>query len=133
MSPHGVPLLNTAVLLLSGGVLTRAHNILLMPHVRTHQLFFSGLEITVALGLIFTSLQAFEFLTAPFNSQDTVYGSIFYLATGFHGFHVILGTVFLYANLKVFKLKHNPTFKVDIGGSFLLLAASWYWHFVDVV
>ncbi len=83
---------------------------------------------TIFLGVIFTLWQLFEYQTAPFSISDSVYGSIFYLTTGFHGFHVLVGSTFLIvcllrANNHHFTRQHHFGFE----------AAAWYWHFVDVV
>ena len=80
------------------------------------------------LAMVFTGLQVMEYIEAPFTITDGIYGSTFYLATGFHGFHVFVGTVFLLVCLvRVFKMhftkQHHFGFE----------AAAWYWHFVDVV
>ncbi len=87
---------------------------------------------TVALGLVFTSVQAYEYIHAPFafktSSGGTIYGSTFFMATGFHGFHVIVGTIFLIVcYLRAVKGHFTP--KQHFGFE----AAAWYWHFVDVV
>lgn len=90
--PWAVPLVNTAILLLSGATVTWAHHAIVAGKKGNATI---GLFLTVALGLIFTGLQAFEYIEAPFDISDGVYGSTFYLATGFHGIHVIVGTIFL--------------------------------------
>ena len=87
-----------------------------------------GLLSTVWLGLLFTVLQVFEYIEAPFSIADSVYGSVFFIATGFHGFHVIVGTAFLsicLVRLNNFHFSRTHHFGFE--------AASWYWHFVDVV
>jgi cytochrome c oxidase subunit 3 len=87
-----------------------------------------GLGITVILGLIFTSLQAYEYSHAAFGFKDGIYPSTFFMATGFHGFHVIVGTTFLAVNFFRARAGHfTPTHH------FGFEAAAWYWHFVDVV
>ena len=125
LDPFSVPLLNTAILLSSGATVTWAHHSIVNGNRKEA---FLGLFITILLGLIFTSLQALEYIEAPFNISDSVYGSTFFVATGFHGIHVIIGTIFLSVCLyKLFNShftnSHHITFEV----------ASWYWHFVDVV
>ena len=87
-----------------------------------------GLIITVALGVYFTILQGYEYYEASFSFAEGVYGSTFFIATGFHGLHVIVGTLFLLVCL----LRH---LKGEFRGShhFGFEAAAWYWHFVDVV
>jgi cytochrome c oxidase subunit 3 len=87
-----------------------------------------SLGFTVLIGLYFTGLQAFEYQQAMFTIADSVYGSTFFVATGFHGLHVIIGTTFLLVTL----------FRINRGGlspfhHFGFEAAAWYWHFVDVV
>lgn len=87
-----------------------------------------ALIVTVILAVIFTALQGFEYISAPFTISDGIYGSTFYMATGFHGFHVIVGTTFIAVcfvrlYLNHFTREHHFGFE----------AAAWYWHFVDVV
>ena len=120
-----VPFLNTAVLLLSGCTVTSAHHFVREGNQRKAVLY---LAITVALGLYFTALQAYEYSHAAFGFTDGIYPSTFFMATGFHGFHVIIGTTFLAVCL-VRTMKGH--FKPD--HHFGLEAAAWYWHFVDVV
>jgi cytochrome c oxidase subunit 3 len=87
-----------------------------------------GLTLTVILGMLFTALQAFEYHHAAFQFGGHVYGSTFFMATGFHGFHVIVGTIFLTVCL-VRAMRGAFTTKLHFGFE----AAAWYWHFVDVV
>jgi cytochrome c oxidase subunit 3 len=124
-NPIQVPLLNTAILLASGVTVTWAHHRLIEAnHTQTNQ----ALSITIILGLYFTALQAFEYYEASFTISDAVYGSTFFVATGFHGLHVIIGTTFLLTCLLRHNLHHfSPTHH------FGFEAAAWYWHFVDVV
>ncbi|MCX8505564.1 MAG: cytochrome c oxidase subunit 3 [Alphaproteobacteria bacterium] len=123
--PFHLPYLNTLILLLSGTTVTWAHHALIHDN-RRHAII--GLAITVLLGLSFTSLQAYEYAHAAFGFKDGIYASTFYLATGFHGFHVIVGTIFLAVCL--FRLiKGNLTREHHVGFE----SAAWYWHFVDVV
>nr|QIC54436.1 cytochrome c oxidase subunit III [Crangonyx forbesi] len=124
-SPFQVPLLNTAILLTSGVSVTWAHHAFTE---KTHKESILALMITITLGLYFTVIQAMEYSQAPFTLTDSVYGSTFFVMTGFHGFHVIVGTIFLMACLfrtvkAHFSMNHH----------FGLEAAIWYWHFVDVV
>ena len=123
--PFDLPLMNTLILLLSGTTVTWAHAALLQNN-RKELLW--GLGLTVILGFIFTCLQAYEYSHAAFGFTDTVYASTFYMATGFHGFHVIVGTIFL-AVCWVRAYQGHFTPEQHFGFE----AAAWYWHFVDVV
>ncbi len=120
-----VPLLNTAILLLSGVSVTWTHHAIEAGGKRSA---VTGLTLTCLLGLYFIFLQGIEYYEAPFRFADSVYGSTFFIATGFHGVHVIVGTIFL-----IFILQRlvNDHFGGDHHVGFL--AAAWYWHFVDVV
>ncbi len=120
-----LPLLNTLILLCSGTTVTWAHHSLI--HGDRDGLK-KGLWLTVALGVLFTSIQAYEYMHAPFAFGTNTYGSAFYMATGFHGFHVLVGTIFLIVCLRRAYLGHF-TPKQHFGFE----AAAWYWHFVDVV
>ncbi len=120
-----LPLLNTLILLCSGTTVTWAHHALI--HGDRDGLK-KGLWVTIILGIAFTCLQAVEYAEAPFSLGGTNYGSAFFMATGFHGFHVIIGTIFLAICLaRVYKGHFTP--KQHFGFE----AAAWYWHFVDVV
>lgn len=124
-NPFQVPLLNTIILLSSGRTVTWAHHSLTS---RDHSSFLIRLSLTVFLGLYFTSLQAYEYMISEFSIADSVYGRTFFVATGFHGLHVIIGTIFLTVCLVRgaqghFSRNHHFGFE----------AAAWYWHFVDVV
>lgn len=124
-NPLGVPLLNRVVLLISGVSVTWSHHSLLsIQHAQASQ----SLTLTVALGYYFTALQGLEYWEAPFSFSDGAYGRLFFIATGFHGLHVIVGSKFLLVSLirlngGSFRYKHHTGFEV----------AAWYWHFVDVV
>jgi cytochrome c oxidase subunit 3 len=123
--PFHFPFLNTMILLLSGTTITWAHHSLLHNDRRNLVL---GLALTVVLGMLFTTFQAIEYSNAPFKFTDGIYPSVFFLATGFHGFHVIVGTCFLIvcllrAQAGAFTPERHFGFE----------AAAWYWHFVDVV
>jgi cytochrome c oxidase subunit 3 len=120
-----LPFLNTLILLTSGVTLTWAHHALLDKNRRD---VIRGLVLTIGLGLIFTAVQAYEYSHAAFGFTDGIYSSTFYMATGFHGFHVIVGTTFLIVCLgRVMKGHFKPDHHVGFE------AAAWYWHFVDVV
>ncbi|PWS37864.1 cytochrome c oxidase subunit 3 [Falsiroseomonas bella] len=123
--PFSLPFLNTMILLLSGTTVTWAHHALLNNDRRS---LIIGLSLTVLLGLSFSAFQAYEYLVAPFAFTDGIYPSTFYLATGFHGFHVIVGTIFLAVCL-VRAIRGAFTPERHFGFE----AAAWYWHFVDVV
>jgi len=123
--PFGLPFLNTMILLLSGCTVTWAHHSLLHGDRRG---LIAGLAITVLLGVTFTAFQAVEYAEAPFAFTGGVYPSTFFLATGFHGFHVIVGTLFLAVCL--FRAMRNH---FTPQRHFGFEAAAWYWHFVDVV
>ena len=123
--PFDLPLINTLVLLLSGCTVTWAHHAIVQDNRRD---FMIGLGLTVGLGMLFTALQALEYSHAPFAFSDGIYPSVFFMATGFHGFHVIIGTLFLAVCMWRGALGHF-TSKQHFGFE----AAAWYWHFVDVV
>jgi len=123
--PFELPLLNTLILLLSGVTVTWAHHAL---REGDRKGMLQGLALTILLGATFTSVQAYEYSHAAFTFRGNIYGSTFFMATGFHGFHVIIGTIFLTvcwfrAYAGHFKPDHHFGFE----------AAAWYWHFVDVV
>lgn len=96
MDPFGIPLLNTAVLLGSGVRVTWSHHAVIVGN-RGEAL--RGLAFTLVLGLYFTCLQGFEYFECSFTIADGVYGSLFYVMTGFHGVHVIIGSVILFVGL----------------------------------
>lgn len=123
--PWDVPFLNTLILLLSGTTVTWAHHALMTGNKKD---LITGLAWTVFLGICFTSLQAFEYAHAAFGFKDGIYSSTFYMATGFHGAHVIIGTTFLFVCLLRARAGHFNT-EHHLGFEF----AAWYWHFVDVV
>nr|YP_009184523.1 cytochrome c oxidase subunit III [Zaedyus pichiy]ALO62607.1 cytochrome c oxidase subunit III [Zaedyus pichiy]ANF03844.1 cytochrome c oxidase subunit III [Zaedyus pichiy] len=125
LNPLEVPLLNTSVLLASGVSITWAHHSLMEGNRKT---MLQALFITIALGVYFTLLQASEYFEAPFTISDGVYGSTFFMATGFHGLHVIIGSSFLIVCF-MRQLKFHFTSNHHFGFE----AAAWYWHFVDVV
>lgn len=124
-NPFQVPLLNTVILLASGVTVTCVHQLLLN---NSWDKANNILIITWILGVYFLMLQGFEYLIASFNISDSIYGSTFFIATGFHGFHVIVGTLFLY--FIWFRIIKN---QLTRGHHFGFEAAAWYWHFVDVV
>ena len=123
--PWHLPLLNTLILLTSGTTITWAHHALLEGDRKG---VLQGLALTVALGILFTICQAFEYSHAAFGFSGHIYGATFFMATGFHGAHVIIGTIFLAVCLfRVYRGHFTP--QQHLGFEF----AVWYWHFVDVV
>lgn len=125
VNAHGIPFLNTVILILSSLSLTWAHHAIIENKFKESSL---ALGMTILLALVFVCFQAFEYFHAQFNISDSVYGSVFYMLTGFHGFHVIIGTIFL--TVCYFRLKSSHFSKSHhLGFEF----AAWYWHFVDVV
>lgn len=124
-NPVQVPLLNTTILLSSGVSVTWAHHALLFKNPsETSQ----ALAVTILLGMYFSTLQALEYWEAPFRISDSVYGTTFFIATGFHGLHVIVGTLFLFV---CFTRQLSGQFSAN--HHFGFEAAAWYWHFVDIV
>nr|YP_009564000.1 cytochrome c oxidase subunit III [Gebiacantha plantae]QAX91350.1 cytochrome c oxidase subunit 3 [Gebiacantha plantae] len=124
-NPFQIPLLNTMILLSSGATVTWAHHAIMESN---HTQAIQSLTLTVILGFYFTALQAFEYMEASFTIADSVYGSTFFVATGFHGLHVIIGSSFLtvcWLRLYSCHFSANHHFGFE--------AAAWYWHFVDVV
>jgi len=136
-NPWHVPLLNTIILLLSGATITWAHfgianNIKKTDcEAKTFSIFkeiLNSLVSTVLLAVLFTVLQVCEYTEAAFSISDGVYGTTFFMATGFHGFHVIIGTIFiLVSTFRFFSYHFSKTHHLGFE------SASWYWHFVDVV
>ncbi len=124
-NPFQVPLLNTIVLISSGVRVTWAHHALIAGNFRQVR---QGLFITVALGIYFTALQGIEYIEASFTFADGAYGSTFFIATGFHGLHVLVGTAFL-----IVVLIRHVRCEFRAAHHFGFEAAAWYWHFVDVV
>jgi cytochrome c oxidase subunit 3 len=120
-----LPFINTLILLLSGTTVTWAHYAMLENDRKG---LIQGLACTVFLGFCFSLLQAFEYHHAAFGFKDGIYSSTFYMATGFHGFHVLVGTLFLGVCL-IRAIKGHFTPEKHLGLEF----AAWYWHFVDVV
>ena len=124
-NPIQIPLLNTLILLTSGLTVTWAHHRLIENN---YTQALQRLLITVLLGFYFSILQGYEYIEASFTIADSVYGSSFFIATGFHGLHVIIGTTFLLVCL----IRHYKNHFSNIH-HFGFEAAAWYWHFVDVV
>nr|WOR80815.1 cytochrome c oxidase subunit 3 [Trisinuata sp.] len=124
-NPIQIPLLNTLILISSGITVTWAHHSLMENNYK--QAMYS-LILTIILGIYFSILQGFEYFESTFTIADSVYGSSFFMATGFHGIHVIIGTTFLTVCL-FRQLKNHFSANHHFGFE----AAAWYWHFVDVV
>ncbi len=126
IDPFAIPLFNTMVLLLSGTTITWAHHCLIEGDNKGT---VRGLAVTVFLGVAFLCGQAWEYTHSPFNFyHGGIFASSFFIATGFHGFHVIVGTIFLTVCLfRAMRGQFNPQ------RHFGFEAAAWYWHFVDVV
>jgi len=123
--PWKVPLINTIILLSSGVRVTWSHHSLIEGNFSRSK---QSLVITIALGIYFTFIQLLEYVEASFSISDSSFGSTFFVATGFHGLHVLVGTLFLLFTLLritigVLSRKHHFGFE----------ASAWYWHFVDVV
>ena len=125
LDPWQIPFLNTIILLSSGAAVTWAHHAIILAY---KEQAIQGLILTIVLAVLFTAFQVFEYLEAPFTISDGIYGSTFFLATGFHGFHVFVGTIFLFICL-IRQIKGHFTSQHHFGFE----AAAWYWHFVDVV
>lgn len=120
-----IPFLNTLILLSSGASVTWAHHAILAGD---REQAIRALGVTVILAIFFTSLQMFEYKHAMFTISDGIYGSTFFIATGFHGFHVFIGTCFLivcFYRIFAYHFTKQHHFGFE--------AAAWYWHFVDVV
>ena len=125
LNPWEIPSLNTLILLLSGCTVTWCHHAI-VSNLRKQAIL--SLNITIILAIIFTLLQAYEYNLADFRLTDGIYGSTFYMATGFHGFHVFVGTLSLLMcliRLNNYQLTKEHHFGFE--------SSAWYWHFVDVV
>uniref|UniRef100_UPI0030018034 cytochrome c oxidase subunit 3 n=1 Tax=Ammophila clavus TaxID=2594619 RepID=UPI0030018034 len=125
INPYKIPLLNTLLLVSSGFTITWSHYSLINS-LKNESIL--SLSITINLGLIFSMIQIYEYIMCPFTMSDSVFGSIFFMMTGFHGIHVMVGTIFLIVCL-IRMYKNHYSFYQHL--SFEM--ASWYWHFVDVV
>nr|ADO60639.2 cytochrome c oxidase subunit III [Ischalia sp. BMNH 840493] len=124
-NPLQIPLLNTLILLTSGLTITWSHHSLM---TNNYNQSFQSLLLTVILGFYFTLLQGYEYIESSFTIADSAYGTSFFMATGFHGIHVIIGSTFLFICLLRLKNYHFSNIH-----HFGFEAAAWYWHFVDVV
>nr|QBG38589.1 cytochrome c oxidase subunit III [Acropyga donisthorpei] len=124
-NPYDIPLMNTIILISSGMMITWTHYSILNKNLNES---LKSLLFTIFLGVYFSFLQMIEYFESSFSIADSIYGSTFFLATGFHGIHVIIGTFFLMIclfrmNQLHFSMIHHFGFE----------AAAWYWHFVDVI
>nr|YP_010362168.1 cytochrome c oxidase subunit III [Trifida elongata]UNS15668.1 cytochrome c oxidase subunit 3 [Trifida elongata] len=124
-NPINIPMLNTMILLSSGITITWAHHSLIQKNLNQ---MTQSMILTIILGVYFTLLQLYEYMESPFCISDSVYGSTFFIATGFHGLHVLIGTIFIMVSFLRIKSLH---FSDDHHVGFE--ASAWYWHFVDVV
>lgn len=125
VDPYAIPLLNTAILISSGITVTWSQKCIALGRKRAAK---HSLLVTILLGMVFTVLQAYEYIELSFGISGTAYGSVFYMITGFHGFHVIVGTIFLIVCFLRMRKKHFLT-SCHVG----YVCAIWYWHFVDIV
>jgi cytochrome c oxidase subunit 3 len=124
-NPIRVPLLNTILLLSSGVRITWSHHEMIKNNFNKAK---NALLLTITLGIVFTFFQGLEYKEAPFSISDSTFGSTFFIATGFHGLHVIIGSLFLLVSIIRFKNLINSSIHI-VGFE----CAAWYWHFVDVV
>nr|UDP58836.1 cytochrome c oxidase subunit III [Jacobiasca formosana]UER93872.1 cytochrome c oxidase subunit III [Jacobiasca formosana] len=124
-NPLNIPMLNTMVLLSSGVTITWAHNSLIFGN---YTQCMQSMFITIFLGFYFSLLQLYEYVESSFCISDSVYGSTFFMATGFHGLHVIIGTIFICISFIRIKNLH-----FSVNHHFGFEASAWYWHFVDLV
>nr|YP_010937273.1 cytochrome c oxidase subunit III [Ixodes anatis]WKW95230.1 cytochrome c oxidase subunit 3 [Ixodes anatis] len=124
-NPFEIPLLNTTILISSGISISWSHHSLINKNFSET---YNALLITILLGFIFTLLQSWEYMQAQFSISDSIFGTTFFVTTGFHGLHVIIGTTFLLITLMRINKNHMSS-----SHHFGFEAAAWYWHFVDVV
>ena len=125
LDPWGLPLWNTIILLSSGITITCCHKAILAGERSTT---INSLIATVGYGVIFTFVQMYEYNIAPFSMNDSVFGSLFFMLTGFHGIHVFVGTLMLIVCLYR-QINYHFIRRQHVG----LECSIWYWHFVDVV
>nr|YP_010350287.1 cytochrome c oxidase subunit III [Pyemotes zhonghuajia]UOK09671.1 cytochrome c oxidase subunit 3 [Pyemotes zhonghuajia] len=124
-NPFSIPLLNSIILLSSGSTVTLAHHLFLNKNISKS---FYMINFTILLGMVFSMFQWIEYNNSSFNISDSIYSSTFFITTGFHGIHVIIGSMMLMSNsirLYNFHMSKNHAINLDL--------AIWYWHFVDVV
>ncbi|MBN9412697.1 MAG: cytochrome c oxidase subunit 3 [Candidatus Paracaedimonas acanthamoebae] len=125
IDPFDLPYLNTLILLLSGTTVTWAHHAMVENNMKDS---LEKLALTILLGICFLGVQAYEYMHADFAFKGGIYPSTFYMATGFHGFHVLIGVIFLTVCWFRGRLGH-----FSATDHFGFEAAAWYWHFVDVI
>ena len=125
LDPFAIPLLNTILLLSSGAFITYAHHAIIKGNRKSA---IVGTLLTLIFAIVFTALQYYEYSEAGFTIADSVYGTVFFASTGLHGFHVIVGTIFIGVQF-IRLLNHHLTTTHHVG----LESAIAYWHFVDVV
>nr|YP_010958560.1 cytochrome c oxidase subunit III [Centrotypus laticornis]UXF57636.1 cytochrome c oxidase subunit III [Centrotypus laticornis] len=124
-NPMSIPLLNTMILLSSGMTMTWAHSSLL---TKNYSQLMKSMTLTIMLGMYFSMLQLYEYYEATFSISDSIYGSVFFMSTGFHGIHVLIGTMFIFTTqYRMYKLHYSSKHHVGFECS------AWYWHFVDVI
>lgn len=124
-NPFEIPLLNSTILISSGITVTWRHHAILNKNYIS---VLTSLKITIFLGVIFTAFQIFEYSQAQFSISDSIFGSTFFITTGFHGFHVLIGSIFLIVSF--IRIKNQL---ISSDHFFGFEASAWYWHFVDVV
>nr|QUO99353.1 cytochrome c oxidase subunit III [Atkinsoniella grahami] len=123
--PINIPMLNTMILISSGISITWAHNAIIN---KNYSQMIQSTILTICLGIYFSLLQLYEYMESPFCISDSIYGSTFFMSTGFHGIHVIIGTIFISVSMfRMMKLHFSKNHHVGFESS------AWYWHFVDVV
>nr|ATC73051.1 cytochrome c oxidase subunit III [Cuerna sp. EMHAU-2015-Zz052311] len=123
--PMNIPMLNTMILISSGITITWAHNSIIN---KNYNQMIQSTILTICLGVYFSLLQLYEYIESPFCISDSIYGSTFFMSTGFHGIHVIIGTIFISTSMiRMMKLHFSSNHHVGFESS------AWYWHFVDVV
>ena len=125
INPWGLPLLNTSILLSSGITITCSHRAILAGN-RSGAI--EGLSWTLLYGVLFSSIQVYEYNYAPFSINDGIFGSLFFMLTGFHGLHVVIGSIFILVCL-IRHINYHFTCHQHVG----LECCIWYWHFVDAV
>nr|YP_009512903.1 cytochrome c oxidase subunit III [Zele chlorophthalmus]AXK15295.1 cytochrome c oxidase subunit 3 [Zele chlorophthalmus] len=124
-NPFNIPLLNTLILLSSGVTITLCHHLILQNKLKSSLLM---IKLTLLLGMVFSMLQLLEYKDSFFTINDSMYGSIFFITTGFHGLHVLIGSTFILVTMIRLKTPHFTSFH-----HFGFEGCSWYWHFVDVI